>query len=95
MIELNTPLEIIEKIGKAIENERKHQRIKQKDLASKADVAFATYKKFLYKQKISLESLIKILIALKMFDNLNGLAKQSELKSLKDIREKLPKRIYN
>ena len=95
MIELYTPLEIIEKAVELIEIQRKIQHLQQKELALKADIPFPTYKQFIYQKKISFENLIKLFIALRMFDNLNGLLKSKEYKTLDEIKmtDKLPKRI--
>ena len=95
MIELYTPLEIIEKAVQIIETETKVQKLQQKELALKADIPFPTYKDFIYKKRASLENILKLFIALRLFDNLNGLLKQREIKSLEEIKNetKLPKRI--
>ena len=95
MIELYTPLEIIEKAVQIIETERKVQKLQQKELALKANVPLPTYKQFIYSHKISFENLIKLFIALRLFDNLNGLLKNKEYKTLNEIKQKdkLPKRI--
>ena len=95
MIELSTPIELIEKIIELIENERKLQKLQQKELALKANVPLPTYKQFIYSYKISFENIIKLFIALKLFDNLNGLLKNKEYKTLNEIKQKdkLPKRI--
>ena len=95
MLELYTPLEIIGKLSDLIENERKTQRLQQKELAKKADIPLPTYKQFIYKKKISLENLIKLLIVLKLFDNIKGLLKQKEYTTLDEIKAGniLPKRI--
>jgi predicted transcriptional regulator len=95
MIELYTPYEIIEQAVVVIETERKIQKLQQKELAQKADVPFPTYKQFIYQKKISFENLIKLFIALRMFDNLNGILKAKENKTLNEIKmaDKLPKRI--
>jgi len=95
MIELYTPYEIIEKAVVVIETERKIQHLQQKELAQKADVPFPTYKQFIYQKKISFENLIKLFIALRMFDNLKGILKAKENKTLNEIKmaDKLPKRI--
>lgn len=96
MLELNTPLEIIEKLTILIEDERKRQKLQQKELASKADIPFPTYKQFIYQKKISLVNIIKLLMVLKMFENLNGLLKKREQKTLDEIKNSnnLPKRIH-
>lgn len=95
MIELYTPYEIIEQAVVVIETERKIQHLQQKELAQKANVPFPTYKQFIYQKKISFENLIKLFIALRMFDNLNGILKAKENKTLNEIKmaDKLPKRI--
>ena len=95
MIELYTPLEIIDKLSSLIENERKSQRLQQKELAQRADIPLPTYKQFIYQKKISLENLIKLLMVLRLFDNINGLLKQKEYKTLDEIKtnDTLPKRI--
>ena len=95
MIELNTPLEMIEKTANLIENVRKQQKLQQKELALKADIPLPTYKQFIYHKKVSFENIIKLYMALRMFDNLNGLLKVQEYKTLDDIKmeDKLPKRI--
>jgi predicted transcriptional regulator len=95
MIELYTPLEVIDKLSDLIENERKSQRLQQKELAQRADIPLPTYKQFIYQKKISLENLIKLLMVLRLFDNINGLLKQKEYKTLDEIKtnDTLPKRI--
>jgi predicted transcriptional regulator len=96
MIELHTPIEIIKKAVDLVETTRKTQKLQQKELAQMADIPLPTYKQFIYSHKISFENLIKLFMALKMFDNLNGLLKSREYKTLDEIknRDKLPKRIY-
>ncbi|MDD5157809.1 helix-turn-helix domain-containing protein [Sulfurimonas sp.] len=87
MIELATPQEIIVNLSSLIENERRMQNLQQKELALKADVPLPSYRDFIYKKRISLESLIKILIALRLFDNISGLLKQREYKTLDEIKK--------
>lgn len=95
MIELHTPIEIIKKTVDLVETTRKIQKLQQKELAQIADMPLPTYKQFIYSYKISFENLIKLFMALKMFDNLNGLLKSREYKTLDEIKnkDKLPKRI--
>lgn len=95
MLELNTPNEIVEKVVVLIERERKLQKLQQKELALKADIPLPTYKDFMYKKRISFENLIKLLIALRLFENLKGLLYEREVKSLEELKSenKLPKRI--
>ena len=95
MIELNTPKSIIATLAKNIEKERKRQNLQQKELSARSAVSLSTYKTFLYHHKISLESLLKILFSLRMHDNINGLVKEREYKTIEEIKMKdnLPKRI--
>ena len=95
MTELQTPKSIIENLIKIVENERKFQGIQQKELALKASIPLPTYKAFVYKKIISLENLLKVLFALKMFDNINGLLTKRTFTSITEIenKDRLPKRI--
>jgi predicted transcriptional regulator len=95
MLELNTPSEIVEKMVLHIENERKLQKLQQKELALKADIPLPTYKDFIYKKRISFENLIKLLIALRLFQNIKGLLHEREIRTLDEIRneKQLPKRV--
>jgi len=90
----NTPKELTQQLSNTIEKERLSQRLSQKELASKADIPLPTYKSFIYHQKLSLESLFKLLFALKMHDNIEGLLKEKTQQSLADLKaDNLPKRI--
>ena len=95
MIELSTPNELIEQTILLIENNRKEQKLQQKELANKANIPLPTYKDFIYKKRISFENLLKLLIALRLFENIAGLLKEKKLITLSDIKNKnkLPKRI--
>lgn len=88
MIELKTPLNIISELIELIEQERISQELRQEDLAKIADVSLSTYRKFLADKNISLQRSIKIMYALNMWDNLSGLIKQQEFKTIEDIRKK-------
>lgn len=98
LTELKTPFEIIDELVENIENRRKHQKIRQKDLAQMSGVSLSSYQKFLYDKTISLTSLIKIMYALDMMKNLDGLVKKEKPLTLDDIRAKqkqkaLPQRV--
>lgn len=95
MIELSTPLEIVQKAVELVETQRKVQKLQQKELAQKADIPLPTYKQFVYSHKISFENIIKLFMALHLFDNLNCLLKTKEYRSLDEIQnaDTLPKRI--
>ena len=91
---LNTPKELIKELATRIEEERKVQKLSQQMLSTKANIPLPTYKAFLYHQKLSVESLIKLLFALRMHDNIEGLLKQRTHQTLADLKEDtLPKRI--
>ena len=91
---LNTPKELIKDLATRIEEERKTQKLSQQMLSTKADIPLPTYKAFLYHQKLSVESLIKLLFALRMHDNIEGLLKQRTQQTLADLKEDtLPKRV--
>ena len=95
MIELHTPKSIIATLAKNIEKERKRQNLQQKELSARASIPLPTYKNFIYHHKISLENLLKVLFALKMHENINGLIKEREYKTIEEIKKKsdLPQRI--
>ena len=88
MIELKTPLIIISELIDLIEEERVSQKPRQKDLSNIADVSLSTYRKFIVDKNISLQRLIKIMYALNMWDNLSGLLKKQEFKTIEEIRKK-------
>lgn len=91
---LNTPKELIKDLATRIEDERKIQKLSQKALSTKADIPLPTYKAFLYHQKLSVESLLKLLFVLRMHDNIEGLLTQRTQQRLADLKDDtLPKRI--
>ena len=91
-IALKTPYEIIEDLVLTIEKTRKRKKIRQKDLSTMSGVPIATYQKFIYEKNISLASLIKIMYALNMMDNLKAFIKYEEIITLEDIRDKQKKK---
>ncbi len=98
MIELQTPSEIIESLVENIENQRIKKKMKQLELCKNAEVPLSTYQNFIYEKKISLPSLIKIMYALQMWDNLQGLIEYEEVASIEEMKLRhkkkvLPKRV--
>lgn len=95
MYALYTPKEIIATLVDIVEKERKLQRLQQKELVAKASIPLPTYREFIYNKKISLENLIKLLFALKLFQNIEGLLYQKPYESIDEVKHKdtLPKRI--
>jgi len=70
---LKTPFEIMHEIAKKAKQRRLELNLSQKTLASRSGVSYGTLKKFEQKGQISLESLLKIAMAigeLQKFDNL-------------------------
>ena len=91
----HTPKELIAKLSTVIEKERLSQSLKQQDLAEKADIPLPTYKAFIHHQKISLENVFKLLFALKLQNNIEGLLSEKSYETLASFKEKsnLPKRV--
>jgi len=95
LIELYTPKEMIAKMVQIVEKERRAQALQQKELSIIASIPLPTYREFVYNKKISFENLIKLLFALKLFTNLEGLLYEKSYRSIEEIKQKdtLPKRI--
>jgi ribosome-binding protein aMBF1 (putative translation factor) len=95
MYELYTPKEIIKEMVEVVERERRSQNLQQKTLAQKASIPLPTYREFVYNHKISLENLLKLMFALKLFKNIEGMLHKKSYESIKEIKQKdnLPKRI--
>ena len=95
MYELFTPKEVISKMVEIIEKERRAQSLQQKDLSNITSIPLPTYREFVYNKKISFENLIKLLFALKLSTNLDGLLYENSYSSIEEIKQKdtLPKRI--
>lgn len=81
------PNEYLQELKDMIENERVNQELKQPELAKKAGVNFSTYTKFITTNNISLERLVKLLIALKLTDKLDMLVKKTEFTSIEQLRK--------
>ncbi len=95
MYELYTPKEIIVKMVEIVEKERRAQSLQQKELSIIASIPLPTYREFVYNKKISFENLIKLLFALKLFSNIEGLLQEKSYASIEEIKQKdtLPKRV--
>ena len=90
MIELSTPIELIIQMAQLIEDNRRMQNLQQKELVSKANIPLPTYKEFIYNKKISFVNLLKLLIALRLFDNIAGLLKKQEIISIEELKQIKP-----
>ena len=63
-LEQKTAPQIAEAVAKRIQKRRKERHFTQAELAMRAGVSFASYKRFEQKHEIAFDSLIKIAIAL-------------------------------
>ena len=70
---LKTPSEVANEIANKVKEKRLKLNISQRTLASKSGVSYSTLKKFEQKGQISLESLLKLAIALGDIDTFEHL----------------------
>ena len=83
-----TPAEMLQAIASAAKEKRLSLNLSQKSLADRSGVSFGVIKKFERTGKISLESLLKLALALDALKDFNELFKQApseELRSLDKI----------
>ena len=96
MLEFNTPVEVIKMLIQKIEQVRIQKKMTQKEFASKAGIAYGTYRSFLDLNNISLHNFIAIYQVLGFYDELNTLVKINKTKTIKEMKEEaesLPKRV--
>ena len=86
MVELSTPSEIISILVKKIEKRRKNQKMTQKVLAKKAGVSYGSYRELIDNNSVSLASFISILHVLGLFQELNNLVKDNEVKTIAQMK---------
>ncbi len=86
MIELMTPFDIMSKFVEVIEKERIRQNIRQSDLYKKAGISSSAYANFLKNKNTSFENIIKLLSALNMSSNIEGLLISQKYTSINEIR---------
>ncbi|MFA5454907.1 MAG: helix-turn-helix transcriptional regulator [Sulfurimonas sp.] len=87
MIELMSPHEIASEFVQIIEKERIRQDLRQKDLFDAAGISSSAYAKFLKNKNTSFENIIKLLVALGMHANIQGLLFSQKFASIEEIRE--------
>ncbi len=80
-----TPNEIAKELVKKIKQHRKKLKISQAKLASKSGVSLGSIKRFESKHEISLNSFIKILIALNLEQDLENLFTQKSYNSIDEV----------
>ena len=80
-----TPNEIAESLADKIKEHRKKLKISQNNLAKKSGVSLGSIKRFETKYEISLQSFIKIAIALDLDNDLENLFTQKTYTSIDEI----------
>ena len=80
-----TPNDIAHELVEKIKQHRKKLKISQAQLASKSGVSLGSIKRFESKYEISLNSLIKILIALNLEQDLGNLFTQKNYTSIDEV----------
>ncbi|AXH16476.1 hypothetical protein CP985_14135 [Malaciobacter mytili LMG 24559] len=88
MIELMTPLDIMEEFTDMIESERIKKGKTQEDLYLAAGMTQRTYANFIKKKDTKFSNIVNLLIALDLTSKLDMLIKQESYASLDEIREK-------
>ena len=80
-----TPNEIAKSLADKIKEHRKKLKISQKVLAQKSDVSLGSIKRFETKYEISLQSFIKIAIALDLDNDFENLLTQKTYNSISEV----------
>ena len=80
-----TPNEIAKELVEKIKQQRKKLKISQIQLAAKSGVSLGSIKRFESKYEISLNSFIKILIALNLEHDLENLFLQKSYNSIDEV----------
>lgn len=80
-----TPNEIAKNLVEKVKQRRKKLKISQVQLASKSGVSLGSIKRFESKHEISLNSFIKILIALNLEQDLENLFTQKCYNSIEEV----------
>lgn len=95
MISMKSPFEIAKEIAKKAQEKRLELNLSQKTLSEKSGVSYGTLKKFEQKGQISLESLLKIALALGEMDQFEHLFAKTDDKlptSLDDLLDDHPRK---
>ncbi len=80
-----TPNDIAKELVEKIKQHRKKLKISQAQLASKSGVSLGSIKRFESKYEISLNSFIKILIALNLEQDLENIFTQKNYNSIDEV----------
>ncbi len=93
--ELKTTGEVLQTLAKRVKNLRLQKKWKRSTLAERAGVSQASLRRFEQESRVSLESFLKLLLALGRLDEMDELLQPLIAKSINDLekrKEKLPKR---
>lgn len=82
---LETPSDIALKIAKRIKNIRKRRKITQKQMATRCNVSYASYRKFEETGMIAFVSLIKVVMELGLINEINDLFTQPVYLSIEEV----------
>ena len=85
LVNPKTPNEIAKELVEKIKQHRKKLKISQAQLAIKSGVSLGSIKRFESKYEISLNSFIKILIALNLEQDLENLFTQKNYNSIDEV----------
>ena len=80
-----TPNEIAKSLAEKIKQQRKKLKISQQELAQKSGVSLGSIKRFETKYEISLQSFIKIAIALDLDGDFEGLFAAKSYTSINEV----------
>ncbi|MEA2100442.1 MAG: hypothetical protein U9P72_09960 [Campylobacterota bacterium] len=81
-----SPYDVMSEFSLIIEKERIRQELRQSDLYSLAGISSSAYANFLKNKNTSFENIIKLLYALNMTSNIEGLLTKQEYSSIDEIR---------
>ena len=85
LFNLKTPNDIAKELVEKIKRQRKKLKISQAQLAVKSGVSLGSIKRFESKYEISLNSFIKILLALNLEQDLENLFTQKNYTSIDEV----------
>ncbi len=84
-LEQKTAPQIAEAVAKRLKKRRKERHFTQAELAKRAGVSFASYKRFEQKHEIAFDSLIKIAIALDCEKDFEQLFATRQFSSIEEL----------
>ena len=84
-LEQKTAPQIADAVAKRIQKRRKERHFTQSELAERAGVSFASYKRFEQKHEIAFDSLIKIAIALGLENDFDKLFATPQFSSIEEL----------